>query len=48
MLDGKYTVFGHVTEGLTVLEALDAVHVFGEMPREKVEVVKARVVRSDQ
>jgi len=48
MLDGKYTVFGHVAEGLGVLEALDAVHVFGEMPREKVGVVKARVVRSDQ
>jgi peptidyl-prolyl cis-trans isomerase B (cyclophilin B) len=48
MLDGKYSVFGRVVEGMAVLDALDAVHVFGEMPREKVEVIKARVVRSAQ
>ena len=48
MLDGKYSVFGKVVEGMAVLDALDAVHVFGEMPREKVEVIRARVVRSAQ
>jgi peptidyl-prolyl cis-trans isomerase B (cyclophilin B) len=48
MLDGKYSAFGHVVDGMPAVEALDAVKVFGEMPRERVEVVKARVVRSDQ
>jgi len=48
MLDGKYTAFGHVVDGMTAVEALEAVHTFGEMPRERVEIVKARVVRSGQ
>jgi peptidyl-prolyl cis-trans isomerase B (cyclophilin B) len=48
MLDGKYTAFGRVVDGMLAVEALDAVKVFGEMPRERVDVVKARVVRSDQ
>jgi peptidyl-prolyl cis-trans isomerase B (cyclophilin B) len=48
MLDRKYSAFGHVVDGMLAVEALDAVKVFGEMPRERVEVVKARVVRSDQ
>jgi peptidyl-prolyl cis-trans isomerase B (cyclophilin B) len=47
MLDGKYTAFGRVVDGIPVVEALEAVHTFGETPRERVEVVKVRVVRSD-
>ena len=35
-------------DGMAAVEALDAVHTFGEMPRERVEIVKARVVRSGQ
>jgi peptidyl-prolyl cis-trans isomerase B (cyclophilin B) len=48
MLDGKYSAFGHVVEGMGAVDALDSVRVFGEMPRERVEVVKARVLRVDQ
>jgi peptidyl-prolyl cis-trans isomerase B (cyclophilin B) len=48
MLDGKYSAFGHVVDGMGAVEALDDVKVFGEMPRERVEVIKARVVRADQ
>ena len=48
MLDGKYTAFGQVVDGMLAVEALEAVRVYGEMPRERVEVVTARVVRSDQ
>jgi cyclophilin family peptidyl-prolyl cis-trans isomerase len=48
MLDGKYTAFGRVVDGMTAVEALEAVHTFGEMPRERVEIIKARVVRSGQ
>ena len=42
-LDGKYTAFGKVIEGMDVVDALDAAPVDGETPRERVEVVKARV-----
>lgn len=46
--DGKYTAFGGVADGMPVVEELDAVPTDGETPRERVEVVKARVVRSAQ
>ena len=42
-LDGKYTAFGKVIDGVDVVDALDAAPVDGETPRERVEVVKARV-----
>ena len=42
-LDGKYTAFGKVIDGMSVVEALDATPVDGDTPRERVEVVKARV-----
>jgi peptidyl-prolyl cis-trans isomerase B (cyclophilin B) len=42
-LDGKYTAFGRVIDGLAVVDALDALPVDGETPRERVEIVKARV-----
>jgi peptidyl-prolyl cis-trans isomerase B (cyclophilin B) len=44
-LDGKYTVFGRVIDGMATVEALDAVPVDGEAPRERVEIRSARVVR---
>ena len=37
-LDGKYTVFGRVVDGLTVIEAIEALPVEGETPRERIEV----------
>jgi peptidyl-prolyl cis-trans isomerase B (cyclophilin B) len=42
-LDGKYTAFGHVVDGLAVVEAIEAVPVDGETPRERVEVTKVTV-----
>lgn len=42
-LDGKYTAFGRVVDGLSVVEAIEALPVDGEMPKEKVNVVRVRV-----
>ena len=44
-LDGKYTAFGRVVDGMATVEALDAVAVDGETPRERVEVTAVRVVK---
>lgn len=44
-LDGVYTAFGVVTEGLDVVAAIEAVPVEGETPVDRVEVVDAEVVR---
>jgi cyclophilin family peptidyl-prolyl cis-trans isomerase len=43
-LDGKYTVFGRVVDGLPVVEAIDAIPVEGDRPQERVEIAHARVV----
>jgi peptidyl-prolyl cis-trans isomerase B (cyclophilin B) len=45
-LDGQYTAFGQVVEGMTTVEALDGVAVDGETPRERVEVTAVRVVKT--
>jgi len=45
VLDGKYTAFGRVVEGLDVVEKLEAVPVNGETPVTRVEVKKVTVVR---
>jgi peptidyl-prolyl cis-trans isomerase B (cyclophilin B) len=42
-LDGKYTAFGHVVDGLAAVEAIDATPVDGETPRERIEVTKVTV-----
>jgi len=44
-LDGKYTVFGRVIDGLAVVDAIGAVPVDGEKPRERVELRRVRVER---
>jgi peptidyl-prolyl cis-trans isomerase B (cyclophilin B) len=44
-LDGQYTVFGRVVEGLDVVERIEAVAVNGETPVTRVEVTKATVTR---
>ena len=44
-LDGVYTVFGVVVEGLDVVERIEAVPTEGETPVERVEIVDAEVVR---
>ncbi len=42
-LDGKYTVFGRVVEGLDVVEKIEAVPVNGETPATRVEVTRVTV-----
>ena len=44
-LDGVYTVFGVVVEGLDVVERIEAVPTEGETPVERVEILDAEVVR---
>jgi cyclophilin family peptidyl-prolyl cis-trans isomerase len=42
-LDGQYTVFGRVIDGMAVLEAIDAAPVDGETPRQRIEVTRVTV-----
>ena len=42
-LDGKYTAFGRVVDGLAVIEAIEQVPVNGETPQTRVEVKTVRV-----
>ncbi len=42
-LDGQYTVFGRVVEGLDVVEKIEGLAVNGETPAERVEVTRIRV-----
>jgi cyclophilin family peptidyl-prolyl cis-trans isomerase len=44
-LDGKYTLFGRVVDGLPVLEAIDAAPVNGETPLTRIELKTVRVVK---
>jgi peptidyl-prolyl cis-trans isomerase B (cyclophilin B) len=44
-LDGKYTAFGRVVEGMDVVEKLEAVPVNGETPVTRVEVKKVTLTR---
>jgi peptidyl-prolyl cis-trans isomerase B (cyclophilin B) len=45
MLDGTYTAFGRVVDGLSVMAAIEAVPVNGESPVDRVELVRVRVER---
>ena len=42
-LDGKYSAFGKVIEGMEVLDAFDKLEVNGETPVQRVEVISATV-----
>jgi peptidyl-prolyl cis-trans isomerase B (cyclophilin B) len=44
-LDGKYTVFGRVVDGLNVVENIEASPVDGETPVSRIELKQARVVK---
>jgi peptidyl-prolyl cis-trans isomerase B (cyclophilin B) len=44
-LDGKYTVFGRVVEGLEVVEAIEASPVNGETPTARIEVTRVSVAK---
>ncbi|MBS1858082.1 MAG: peptidylprolyl isomerase [Acidobacteria bacterium] len=42
-LDGKYTAFGRVTEGLEVLDAFEKEEVDGETPKRRLEIIEAKI-----
>jgi peptidyl-prolyl cis-trans isomerase B (cyclophilin B) len=44
-LDGKYTAFGRVVDGLSVVEAIEAVPLNGEEPVTRIELKQVRVVK---
>lgn len=44
-LDGKYTVFGRVVDGLPVVEAIEQASVNGETPVTRIELVHVRIVK---
>lgn len=43
-LDGKYSVFGQVVDGLSVVDAIEQAAVNGEVPVTRIDLVKVRVV----
>lgn len=43
-LDGKYTVFGRVIDGLDVLDKIESTPVSGESPTTRIDLVKVRIV----
>lgn len=44
-LDGKYTVFGRVIDGMAALEAIERVQVNGETPVQRMEVETVRILK---
>jgi cyclophilin family peptidyl-prolyl cis-trans isomerase len=44
-LDGKYTAFARVVDGISVVEAIEAVPRTGETPNARIDVKTIRVVR---
>jgi cyclophilin family peptidyl-prolyl cis-trans isomerase len=44
-IDGKYTAFGRVVDGMSVVEAIEQVPRDGEAPRTPVELVRVRISR---
>ena len=43
-LDGKYTVFGRVIDGLDVLDKIESTPVSGESPTTRIDLIKVRIV----
>jgi peptidyl-prolyl cis-trans isomerase B (cyclophilin B) len=46
-LDGQYTAFGRVVDGMDVVAAVESVMLEGETPVARIEVNRVRVVRAD-
>jgi len=44
-LDGKYTVFGRVVDGLPVVDTIEQSPLNGEAPVTRIELTKVRIVR---
>jgi peptidyl-prolyl cis-trans isomerase B (cyclophilin B) len=47
-LDGLYTAFGRVVDGMATIEAIEATPVDGEKPKTPIEIIRAHVVRVDR
>ena len=45
-LDGKYTAFGEVVDGMSVVQAIEGTPVDGEAPKERVEIIRVTVTKS--
>jgi cyclophilin family peptidyl-prolyl cis-trans isomerase len=46
-LDGKYTAFGEVVEGIETVEAIEATPLDGEAPKERIEITRVRIRSPD-
>ena len=44
-LDGKYTVFGRVVDGMTTVDAIESLPLDGETPTQRVEILGVQIVR---
>ena len=44
-LDGKYTVFGRVVDGMTTVDAIGSLPLDGETPTQRVEILGVQIVR---
>ena len=44
-LDGKYTVFGRVVDGMPAVDAIEQTAVNGETPVTRIELVHVRIVK---
>ena len=44
-LDGKYTAFGEVVDGLPVVQAIEAAPVDGETPKQRIDITKVTVTK---
>jgi peptidyl-prolyl cis-trans isomerase B (cyclophilin B) len=44
-IDGKYTAFGRVVDGMEVVEAIEKVPCDGETPRTRVDLLRVRVIK---
>ena len=44
-LDGKYTVFGRVVDGLSVVEAIEQAPVTGDAPQTRIDLTRVRILK---
>ena len=44
-LDGTYTAFGRVVDGMSVVEAIEQVPSEGEAPKTRIDLLRVRVVK---
>jgi cyclophilin family peptidyl-prolyl cis-trans isomerase len=42
-LDGRYTAFGRLVEGMEVLDAFEKEELDGEAPKRRLEIIEAKI-----